>query len=379
MDRVTVSKDDLGAEEVAEEEGMAGVALVAESSRSPGIGELAGTGQVVERVLGRVEGDSDGPTLVCVAGIHGNEAAGVRALQRVLERLRERRADLRGRLVGLAGNREALRAGQRFLDMDLNRAWTDQAVGPVSGEAKRTRVTGAERQERAELLEALEAALAGDGTAYVVDLHTTSGPGGVFTTVSDTISNRTFALQLPVPLILGLQERVDGTLLGYLGDRGHVTLSLESGQHDEPRAVDRAIAGIWIAIATAGLLQERAIPELAEARAMLAGDSRGLPRVLEIRYRHPVAPEDGFVMRDGYRNFQTIREGELLGSDHRGEVRSPERGRILMPLYQELGEDGFFVVREIHPFWLRLSEVLRRWRVDRWIHWLPGVAKDRSR
>ena len=95
--------------------------------------------------------------------------------------------------MALAGNRTALRAGRRFLDMDLNRAWRDGAVGRVSGEAKRTRLTGAERQERAELLEALDAALAGDGSTYVLDLHTTSGPGGVITTASDTIRNRSFA------------------------------------------------------------------------------------------------------------------------------------------------------------------------------------------
>ena len=47
-----------------------------------------------------------------------------------------------------------------------------------------------------------------------------------------------------------------------------------------------------------------------------------------------------------------------------------------MPLYQEQGEDGFFVVREIHPLWLRLSEVLRRWGGRRWVHWLPGITQD---
>ena len=48
-------------------------------------------------------------------------------------------------------------------------------------------------------------------------------------------------------------------------------------------------------------------------------------------------------------------------------------GRILMPLYQEQGEDGFFVVRRVRPMWLRLSEFLRRLNLERYLHLLPGV------
>jgi hypothetical protein len=47
-----------------------------------------------------------------------------------------------------------------------------------------------------------------------------------------------------------------------------------------------------------------------------------------------------------------------------------------MPLYQAQGEDGFFLIREFHPFWLSLSEALRRLRADRIIHWLPGIRRD---
>ena len=54
------------------------------------------------------------------------------------------------------------------------------------------------------------------------------------------------------------------------------------------------------------------------------------------------------------------------------------RGRMLMPLYQPQGEDGYFVVREFGLFWLRLSSALRRLGVQRWVHLLPGVRVDRA-
>ena len=60
-------------------------------------------------------------------------------------------------------------------------------------------------------------------------------------------------------------------------------------------------------------------------------------------------------------------------------MTAPETGRILMPLYQEQGEDGFFVVREFSEFWLWLSSALRRARIGRLAHWLPGVSRDPDR
>ena len=66
-----------------------------------------------------------------------------------------------------------------------------------------------------------------------------------------------------------------------------------------------------------------------------------------MRYRHPAEEEDRYLTRPGFRNFQRVRAGDVIGDDRHGEVVAPKSGRILMPLYQELGEDGFFVVRDV--------------------------------
>jgi succinylglutamate desuccinylase len=55
--------------------------------------------------------------------MHGNEPAGVRALERVAARLAEGRGPLRGRLAALVGNLAALERAERFVDRDLNRGW----------------------------------------------------------------------------------------------------------------------------------------------------------------------------------------------------------------------------------------------------------------
>jgi hypothetical protein len=96
-------------------------------------------------------------------------------------------------------------------------------------------------------------------------------------------------------------------------------------------------------------------------------------------YRHHIEPEDAFRMRPGYRNFQPVRRGEVVADDVRGEVHVDQKARILMPLYQTLGQDGFFLMREFRPFWLWVSHALRTLGADRVAGWLPGVSRDADR
>ena len=81
-------------------------------------------------------------------------------------------------------------------------------------------------------------------------------------------------------------------------------------------------------------------------------------------------------MEPGFTNFQSVRRGKVLARDRTGEIKASETGLILMPLYQTLGNDGFFLVREVKRFWLKLSALLRKLKVGHYIHLLPGVRRD---
>lgn len=330
--------------------------------------------RVDERVLGRVHGGRAGPTLICVAGIHGNEPAGVHALRRVLASLSDRAGDMTGHFVALAGNLAALSEGRRFIDRDLNRAWTNDRLHALRGNGK---VDGCvEDQEQLELLAEFDDLLReARGSVYALDLHTTSGPGGVFSAFTDSLPHRAFASAVPVPMIFGLEEQVDGTLLNLLSEHGLIAITVETGQHDERAAVDRAEAAIWIAVVAAGLLPDRLAPEATDGRKLLQRITGHLPRALEMRYRRAMVEGDGFSMEPGYSNFQEVVEGQVIARDEDGYVVVDEDARLLMPLYQEQGEDGFFLVREFQPFWMHVSYVLRRVGVSRFAHLLPGVDR----
>lgn len=325
------------------------------------------------RVLGRYDGQESGALVICLGGIHGNEPSGVRALERVFLTLEREQPRMRGSIVGLAGNLRGLEAQTRFLDCDLNRIWTADRIANIE-----TLEDGnAETLEQRELLDTLRGLLHDHrGEVYFLDLHTSSAEGEPFACIGDTIRNRRFARSFPVPVILGLEEQLEGALLEYLNNLGVVTMGFEGGEHGAASAVDFHEAAVWRALVGAACLREDALADTRHADRILRESRQGLPQWLGVRYRHAITETDGFRMRPGYRNFRKLQRGEVVAEDNiQGEIETYYRSRILLPLYQGKGNDGFFLVLDIRPAWLRISRWMRRLRLDRIVHWLPGVSR----
>lgn len=330
------------------------------------------------RWIGAYEGTRPGPTMVVVGGIHGNERAGVAAVERVLSVLRGKSLPLRGRMLGLAGNLRALERNVRYLDRDLNRLWYPDHLArlrAVSREKHSPEDT--EQLELLEIFERLDATF--DHPLVVIDLHSFSAEGPPFSVFADALRNRTIAFEMRVPIIFGLEESVDGTLLGYLVDQGHIAVGFEAGQHEDPRTLDNHVAAIWVALVAAGLLARHEVPEIERWEAQLDRAAAGLPRAVEIVYRHAITPEHEFQMDPGWSNFVELRRGQRLAVDRGGDVGSPIDGRILMPLYQALGEDGFFVARDVSSERMQLSAALREHAIHKLLPWLPEIDIDEAR
>ena len=351
-------------------------------------GARAGSGSGLLRagakhVLGSYDGGRPGPTVLALGGLHGNEPAGVEAAKRVLARLEQGDVEYHGRFYAVAGNLTALGGERRFVTRDLNRAWTEGEVRLLRERGPHVEDTEAcEQAEMLALFDQLEAHREPSGRRprlVCLDMHSSSAPGAPFTFVADTLASRKVALHVPVPVILGIEEWIDGTLLEHLQERGHVAIAIEGGQHDDPRTIDRHEAALWLGLLGAGAIGREALPELPRLSAELKDSARGNPGVIEVVHRHALSPDDDFRMCPGFVNFDRIEQGDLLAHDQGGEVRSPAKGVLLLPLYQGQGDDGFFLGREVRRSWLRVSALLRWLRVDRLVHLLPGVRRDQQR
>ncbi len=307
------------------------------------------------RIIGRYEGEHRGPLIICIGAMHGNEPAGVQAIDTVIKMLEVepiRNPDFcyRGRLLGLVGNLQAYSQGKRYIDRDLNRSFDagylaqllDQSPSSLSGEDR----------ELVELDTLIRAEIADYKPEKVIllDLHTTSSKGGVFTICRDRQQDLEIGAALHAPIVLGMLKGLKGTTLHYFVpevlDIDIIPITFESGQHQEKMAVNRAVAGIISCMKAIDAIDADVVENHHEQ--LLVNYCAPLPKVTELEKVHAIEPEDGFEMRKGYENFQEVTAGEVIAQDKDGFITIEEDCRILMPLYQAQGEDGFFLVKEIN-------------------------------
>lgn len=312
---------------------------------------------MIDRVIGRHEGKEDGPLLVVFGGIHGNEPAGVCALNLIFKMLEvEPITDLsfeyNGTILGLIGNRRSFALQQRFISRDLNRIWTDDNVKRILNTDKS--LLQHEALELREILDLIHAELANRkySRLIVLDMHTTSSFGGIFTLPTNEEESIRIALELHAPVIRGMIDGIEGTTLHYFRsdnfDIPTVACVFESGQHNEDLSINRAIAAITNCMRTIEAIKPNNVENVHDL--LLMEYSSDLPKLSQLHSMHPIATGDNFRMMPNYKNFQPVSEGEPLAEDKNGVITADADGMILMPLYQEKGEDGFFLIQKIEGY-----------------------------
>lgn len=156
------------------------------------------------------------PTIAVVAGIHGDEPCGVRAVERLLEE----RPHVRRPVKLVIANEEALEAGVRFLDEDLNRTFP----GDPDGETHESRLA-------AMLADELDSCL-------TFSLHSTKShaePFAIFDEMTEYI--RDIMPRLPISAVVETGNYVEGRLFTSV-DTIEVECGLQ-GTHDAAENADR--------------------------------------------------------------------------------------------------------------------------------------------
>jgi len=325
------------------------------------------------RIIGHLRGNTDGPTMIFFGGIHGNEAAGEQAIEEVFFKIKQRQISVIGNMYGIRGNVAALLAGKRFLNGDLNRLWTNEKIQKIKSKAQHNLFS--EEKELLSIHQVLSNILKTEpGPFYFIDFHTTSSKTVPFITINDALINRKFSKLFPVPIILGIEEYLDGPLLSYINEQGYLSVGFESGQHTAREAVDNSIAFMWLALIYGGSLKSADVEGFEEYHFQLQNSAKGNTSFFEIIYRHPIGSRDQFHMLPGFKSFDVVNKGRILAEHNKKAILAPQKSWIFMPLYQRQGEDGFFLIRKIPKFALWLSVLLRKIRTPALLPILPGVS-----
>ncbi|MEL6718375.1 MAG: succinylglutamate desuccinylase/aspartoacylase family protein [Bacteroidota bacterium] len=309
----------------------------------------------MKRIIGRYIGEEKGPLFIALGAMHGNELAGVQAIQEVLKMLDQEALDnpdfvFMGQFIGLYGNLKAVKMKKRYLNKDLNRQWTVWNVQRI------LRSISEQLDEEDMELKELWATIQQEITSYqpekvfFLDLHTTSAEGGIFSIVTEDLLSLQIAVQLHAPVITGMMEGLKGTTLHYFTDQmlgiPTTAIAFESGQHYDPLSVSRAISAIINCMRSIGCVHSMIVEPRHDE--ILIAYAKRLPKVTELLYVHKIKPQDQFKMKEGFNNFQAVSKGELLANDRKGEILAPYDALVLMPLYQSQGENGFFLIKEVY-------------------------------
>lgn len=307
-----------------------------------------------KRIITKYIGTEPGPLLIVFGGMHGNEPAGIRAIELMgkmleVEPITNTDFKYKGSFLGLVGNLKAYRENKRYVNADLNRSFTHENLQIVNKSPENELEN--ELLEIKQILKEVHRAIKEikPQKVIVLDLHTTSSYGGIFSIVTDNKESLKIAIELHAPVITGMLDGIKGTTLHYFIEENFgvpmVPVTFESGQHNEQLSVNRAIAAITNCMRTIGSVS----PEHVENQHdnLLIEHSKSLPKVSKLISKHHIEEGDNFKMLPNYKNFQRIKEGEVLATDKNGDITASDDCLILMPLYQKQGEDGFFLIQKL--------------------------------
>lgn len=323
------------------------------------------------RIIASIHGVSKGPTLIFIAGIHGNEPAGIFAMQDVVRDLQFKKHNFKGSLYAIRGNLPALEKGIRYNKHDLNRLWTQEYIDKINQDNNQD--VSIEFRQLKDIYNQLQLILATEpGPFYFFDLHTTSSNSIPFITVNDSLLNRKYTSKYPLPIVLGIEEYLEGALLSYINALGYIAFGFEGGQHDAPSSIEAHTAFIYVSIVFCGSLEMSDV-DFDKSYTYLYNRTQNFHSFYEIYKRYHIKPFENFEMEPGFYNFQPVQRGLPLAKSNGKPITASQKGNIFMPLYQGKGNDGFFMIRKVPRVFLKLSALLRKIRFDKVLPMLPGV------
>jgi len=237
-------------------------------------------------------------------GVHGDETGPIEVVGHLLEALARDPAALAVDLMVCVGNVDAIAAGKRFIDADLNRMFRPQR-GALANAAESARADA--------MIAATEAFFAGAGPQrWHLDLHTAIRPS-VYPT---------FAI---VPELIA--EPGKAALLGWLGQAGIGAIIMNpssAGTYSYYSAEHHGAAASTVELGRVGTLGQNDLAQFADVQAALGALLRGAaqPQAKAAPHIFKVAQEviklsDDFRMTFGRdtQNFSALHKGEVIATD----------------------------------------------------------------
>lgn len=269
-----------------------------------------------------IKGKHSGPTSVIMAGVHGNESCGIKAIETILPILQEK--VVYGKVILLLGNPMAVLENKRLTDVNLNRMFKNTP--------KENEIHAYEYHRAKFLMSVLDQADA------LLDLHSTRNPSKPYAFVERiNKSNELVVNNLPAEvskIVLGINDFHPGCSDGYMYQNGKIGICVECGQHDDFIALNVAKHSIFSFLTSLGhfkgLQREKK-------------HSKEFFSISEI-----YITKTNFNPKTIFSDFTYVKKGQIIGFDGEEKVKAKKNGYVLFVVaHKEPNKEAFVLAEKV--------------------------------
>lgn len=281
------------------------------------------------------QGFDEGLAAITLMAItHGNEFAGIGVLTRLAKLLLGDQLWFPYPVNLILGNPEAARAGKRYLEHDLNRAF----LAPENASTL-------EHDRAREISSLLES------SRFFLDFHQTieasASPFFIFPYEPKCYEfARQINVELPIVTHWGKGFSKDGSCTDeFVNRKGGCGISVELGQKGFDLAQESV--GFYLALETLRVVSLR-----------LQNKELEIPQEMSPIYTFAEVlpyPDASAQLDEGWYNFKEVTKGQKLGRASEGDIIAPISGPILFPKYRR-SDSGHAIPKEICRILKRVEE-----------------------
>ncbi|MDP2103963.1 MAG: succinylglutamate desuccinylase/aspartoacylase family protein [Candidatus Gracilibacteria bacterium] len=262
--------------------------------------------------------NNPGPRVAIFGGIHGNEICGIKTLDFLRDNIRP----TRGTLILCYGNVEAIKQGKREVDYNLNRLFLapEQYTDTMKSSYEYTRAQ--------ELIEVL------DTCDYLLDIHSSPTDGSPpFIICEDDAKD--IAEYLPFDIrSYGFSTVEPGGTEGYMYTKGKIGIGVECGNHNDPAAILKARETALSFLGSLGMVTDVSMKKYPQ-------------KVYRANYTYRTQTDDFKIARK-FEDFETVKQGDILGYDSGKPILSEMDGNILFARdRKKRGVEGFVMIAPV--------------------------------
>lgn len=258
-----------------------------------------------------IDSGVDGPHVAIFAGVHGNELAGVYALQNILPTL----AITKGKASVVYANPPAIKENVRMQTKNLNRCFYKGNDGDTY------------EDERARELMALL-----DTCDALLDLHMFYDEDGAPFVICEQ-NGVEIAEKMDVEIIsTGWTAAEPGATDGYMNEQGKIGICVECGPISKGSEYTE--------------FAENTVYQFLQHFEMIqpCRDDSTIPKKYVMAKKSVHKASETFVLADGYNNFQDLAAGEVIATDGQKNYTAGENECIIFPHYgARVGEEAYII------------------------------------